>query len=155
MADLFEFISPTDQPALIGLSTPEWMARSRSALVELNYKVHVSANQEDFIDRFNRVHYQVVMIEELFACTSYQENRAICELQRMSMAQRRHAAIILLGNSFESLNAMQAFQQSVHTVVGGAEIGSIKPIIQKTVAENDLFLQGLRDTLMQITTWGK
>ena len=155
MADVFEFISPTDQPALIGLSTPEWVARSRAALIELNYKVHVAANQEDFIDRFNRVHYQVVLIEELFACASYQENRAVYELQRMPMSQRRHAAVLLLGDSFQSLNPMQAFQQSVHVVVNGAEIGSIKPIIQKTVAENDLFLQGLRDTLMQITTWGK
>jgi hypothetical protein len=155
MADAFEFISPTDQPALLGLSTPEWMARARAALTDLNYKVHVAANHEDFIERFNRVHYQVVLIEELFACSTYAENRSVYELQRMSMVQRRHSAIILLGDSFQSLNAMQAFQQSVQVVVNGAEIGSIKPIIQKTVADNDLFLQGLRDTLLQITTWGK
>ena len=155
MPDDFEFISPTDQPALLGLSSPDFVARTRAALTELGYKVHTAANHEDFLARFHRVHYQVVVIEELFAASEPLENRSLIELKRLSMAQRRHAVVILLGSYLQTLNSLQAFQQSAHAVVNRTELGSLKLIIQKAVAENDLFLQIFRDTLLQISAWGK
>ena len=155
MPDDFEFISPTDQPALLGLSSPDFVAHTRAALNELGYKVHVAANHEDFLARFHRVHYQVVVLEELFAASDPLENRSLIELKRLPMAQRRHAVIILLGSYLQTLNSLQAFQQSVHAVVNRTELPSLKLIIQKAVAENDLFLQIFRDTLLQISAWGK
>jgi len=61
------------------------------------------------------------------------------------MAQRRHAVFFLLGAAFETLNTLQAFSQSVHCVVNYTEIPVIGQLIQKTVAENNLFLNTFRD----------
>ena len=44
------------------------------------------------------------------------ENPTLQALQNMPMPQRRHAIILLLGGSVETLNAMQAFQHSVQVV---------------------------------------
>ena len=63
----FEFISPDDKPALLGLSTPEWLAKTRVALTELDYKCHMAANQDDFLTRFTRTRYHIVLLEEAFA----------------------------------------------------------------------------------------
>ena len=61
----FEFVSPDDKPALLGLTTPEWQAPARSVLGELDYKPQVAANHDDFFNRFNRTRCQLVLIEEL------------------------------------------------------------------------------------------
>ena len=68
----------------------------------------------------------------------------------MPMGLRRHAVIILIGNSFQSLHAMQAFRQSVHAVVNPADLHGLKQIIQQVVADTDLFLIMYRDSQTRI-----
>jgi hypothetical protein len=155
MADEFEFISPTDQPALLGITQPQWLETVRSTLVDLGYKVHATSTHEDFLLRFHRTHYQVIILEETFAGNPLLENFALQTLQRLPMNQRRHAVCLVLGDSFETLDALQSFQQSVHAVVNPKDLDKIRSIIQQVVGDNDLFLQVFRDALLQISAWGK
>jgi len=146
----FEFIGPTDKPAMVLLSTPDWLEAAKAALAELGYKVHAPASHDEFSQRFGQVQYQVVITELLFAASSSDENASLSSLQHMPMAMRRHAVVILIGHEFQSLSAMQAFQQSVHAVVNPRQLASLAQIIQQAVAENDLRLAVLRDTQLRI-----
>ena len=74
MSNKFDFISATDKPALLAFSTPEWLEAAKAALTELGYKVHTAATHTDFLIRFSQVHYQVVILEELFAANDLSEN---------------------------------------------------------------------------------
>src|SRR5215469_15681532 len=145
MAGSFDFISTEDKPALIAFSTPEWLETAKGALTELGYKVHTAATHSDFLIRFSQVHYQVVIVEELFAANSLAENLTLHALQAMPMAQRRHATVILLGDSFQTFTPMQAFQQSVHAVINSSELFLLKQLIEKTIADNELFLHTYRE----------
>jgi hypothetical protein len=150
-----EFIGPNDKPALLALSTAEWLDAGRNVLAEIGYKVHAASNHDDFLVRFGRIQYQVVLIEELFASNSPEENLTLKFIQEMPMAQRRHTVFILLGSSFGTLSALQAFQQSVHAVVNREELGLLGPnilgpIVQRVVAGNDLFLNVYRDTQLRM-----
>ncbi|MGC8742539.1 MAG: hypothetical protein ACP5T0_01490 [Verrucomicrobiia bacterium] len=145
-----ELLSPSDKPALLGLNTLEWQAFVTAALKELGYKVHSASNHEDFKNRFIQYHYQVVVIEELFAATNLDDNISLKYLQILPMNMRRHSVIILVGNNFQTLDPLQAFANSVHCVVNGADIQVISKIIQKVVADNDLFLDVFRDTQLRI-----
>ena len=146
MADRFEFISATDKPALIAFSSPEWLEAARSALTELGYKVHTAATHGDFLVRFSQVRYQVVVVEELFAANSLSENLTLKALQNMPMSQRRHATVILFGDSFQTFTPLQAFQQSVHAVINSSELFLLKQLIEKAIADNTLFLHSFRET---------
>jgi hypothetical protein len=145
MATTFDFVSTTDKPALLAFSTPEWLETARGALQELGYKVHTAATHGDFLVRFSQAHYQVVILEELFAANHISENVTLQVLQNMPMAQRRHATILLLGDSFQTFTPMQAFQQSVHAVINTSELFLLKQLIEKAVADNNLFLTSLRE----------
>jgi hypothetical protein len=145
MSSTFDFVSTSDKPALLAFSTPDWLEAARSALNELGYKVHTAATHGDFLIRFSQVHYQVVILEELFAANSLAENLTLHGLQNMSMAQRRHATVILLGDSFQTFTPMQAFQQSVHAVINSSELFLLKQLIEKAVADNTLFLSAFRE----------
>src|SRR5215510_3349525 len=145
MPTQFEFISATDKPALLAFSTPEWLEASKTALGELGYKVHTAATHGDFLIRFSQIRYHVVIIEELFAANSIAENLTLQALQHMPMGQRRHATVVLLGDSFQTFTPMQAFQQSVHAVINSSELFLIKQLIEKAVADNTLFLHAYRE----------
>ena len=150
-----EFIGPNDKPALLALSTPEWLDAAKNVLTEIGYKVHAASNHHDFVVRFGRIQYQVVLLEELFACNVPEENLTLQSVQQMPMSQRRHAVFVLLGSSLSTLSAMQAFQQSVHAVVNREELALLGPnilgpIVQRVVADNDLFLNVYRDSQIRM-----
>jgi len=145
MSSKFDFVSTTDKPALLAFSTPEWLEAARTALSELGYKVHTAATHGDFLIRFSQIRYQLVIIEELFAANSIGENLTLQALQHMPMGQRRHATVLLLGDSFQTFTPMQAFQQSVHAVINSSELFLIKQLIEKAVADNNLFLNAYRE----------
>lgn len=145
-----DFIGPDDKPALLALSTPEYLAPALAAVNEMNFKVHTVQTAEEFASKFAQFQYQVVIIEECFNCALPEQNAALLDLQKMPMNRRRHATIMLVGTGFQTFNAMQAFQQSVQAVVNPAELSGLTSLIQKVTLDNDAFLHMYRDTQTRI-----
>ena len=154
MTDKFDFVSTTDRPAMLAFSTPEWLEAAKTALQELGYKVHTAATHSDFLIRFSQVHYQVVIVEELFAANTVDENVTLKTLRNMTASQRRHATIILFGDSFQTFTPMQAFRESVHAVINSSELFLLKQLIEKVVADNALFLQSFGEVESRIYASG-
>jgi hypothetical protein len=150
MSNKFDFVSATDKPALLAFSTPDWLEAAKTALAELGYKIHTAATHSDFLIRFSQVHYEVVILEELFAANDLSENLTLRALQNMPMGQRRHATVILFGNSFQTFTPLQAFQQSVDAVINSSELFLLKQLIEKAVADNTLFLHSFREAQAQV-----
>ena len=146
----FEFLTPSDKPALLGLTTPLFAEPARMALLGLGYKVHTALNHGDFIARFTRIQYQVIFLEELFDAGVPAENLTLQNMQVMPMNQRRHAAILLFGDSFQTLNAMEAFRHSVHAVINRSDIEKLPQIVQQVVSDNDIFLNVYREASLRI-----
>jgi DNA-binding NtrC family response regulator len=140
-----EIIGPQDQPALLAISNPEALEGAQRTLLEMGYKVHTAENHEQFQTRYNRVTYQVVIIEESFAGGNLLENPTLQWVQNLTMSRRRDATFFLLGESMETLNALQAFALSVHCVINYNEFPMLAELIHKTVAENELFLTTYRE----------
>ena len=146
MSEKFEFIGANDRPALLAFSTPEWLDGVRAAAQKLGYLVHTAATHSDFLIRFSQVRYQLVVLEECFAANTIEENVTLQELQAMPMTQRRHATVILLGNSFQTFTPMQAFQQSVHAVINSSELFLLEQLLEKAVGDNTRFLHSYRES---------
>ena len=92
----------------------------------------------------------MVIVEELFAANSVEENLTLKALQTMPMSQRRQATIILFGDSYQTFTPMQAFHQSVHAVINSSELFLLKQLIEKAVADNTLFLHNFRETQVRV-----
>jgi hypothetical protein len=154
MTGTFDFVSSEDKPALIAFSTPEWLDMAKQALNELGYKVHTAATHSDFLIRFSQARYQVVIVEELFGANTPDENLTLKALQEMPVSQRRHATILLIGNSFQTFAPMEAFKQSVHAVINSSELFLLKQLVEKAAAENELFLHSFREIQNRVFTSG-
>ena len=111
MPDIFEthFITAADKPALVAVSNPAWLETAKKVLKELGYKVHAAATHQEFTTRFSQARYQVVILDELFDAGKPEENLTLKSLQMMPVNQRRHATIILFGNSFKTFDADAGF----------------------------------------------
>lgn len=145
MAAAFEFLNPNDKPALVAVPSNETAENISGVLDELAYKVHRIDDAEQFVTQFAQVPYQVVVVDELFACARPEDNTTLTTIQNLPMTERRHAVFFLIGDRFKTLDPLQAFQQSVHAVINPAELSSLGQIILKVVADNNLFLNLYRD----------
>ena len=154
MNGTFDFVGSEDKPALIAFSTPEWLDTCKTALNELGYKVHTAATHSDFLLRFSQARYQVVIVEELFGANTPDENLTLKALQNMPVNQRRHATVLLIGNSFQTFTPVEAFKNSVHAVINSSEMFLLKQLVKKAVADNQLFLQSFREVQTRITNSG-
>src|ERR1039458_8441465 len=123
MPTKFDFISATDKPALLAFSTPEWLEAAKSALVELGYKVHTAATHTDFLIRFSQAHYQVVILEELFAANDLSENLTLQALQSMPMSQRPR-----------DCHSLRQFVSNLHTIAGFSAERSCRHQCLRTVS---------------------
>jgi len=148
--DEYDIIGPGDQAALLAISTPEVAGAVETALTGMGYKVHAVENHEQFEIRYHQFNYQVVVIEETFGGGSLLENRTLGMVQNLLMSQRRHATIFLVGPGMETLNTMQAFTQSVHCVINYSEVPMLSELVQKTVAENEMFLSTFREVQRRV-----
>lgn len=141
----FDFVSKTDKPALIAFTTPDWLESAKNALIELGYKVHTAATHTDFLIRFSSTQYQVVLVEELFNANTIDENLTLKALENMPSSQRRHATILLVGESFQTFVPMEAFKHSVHAVINSSELFLLNQLVEKAVSDNENFLRSFRE----------
>lgn len=146
----FDFLTANDRPALIALSTPELQETAKTALDQLGFKVHTAVNHGEFLHKFGQVPYQVVILEENFSASTPEENESLIALRRMPMTVRRNAVVILFGFNMATFNPMQAFQQGVHAVVNPSEMFLLVQLIQKAIADNDMFLHTMREVQRRV-----
>lgn len=150
MAIEIEFTSPNEKPALIGITTPALLVAVRPQVREAAYKGHEVQDASDFLTRYSLTQYPLVVIEELFSSPTAEENYALRTLQRLPMMQRRHSVVILIGETFDTMSSLQAFQQSVHAVVHPKDLDSLSSVIRETVSEANSLLSAYRETQTRI-----
>src|SRR5687767_1044057 len=93
----------------------------RNSLQELNLSFAVE-NSERAIELIRSRRFDIIFIEENLGGGSLKANAVHDYVSRLSMAERRSSMIVLVGSSFQTLNAMQAFAHSVHLVIRDTEL---------------------------------
>lgn len=119
----------------------------RTTLKELGFKVHIADSAEPAIEQMRYTHYDCIVVQENFAGSSLRSNAVMNYLSPLPMSQRRDSFICLLGTSFKTLDAMQAFAQSVHLVVNPSDLPNLTAILKKGLAEFDATYKIYRNTL--------
>lgn len=150
MANEFDFITTSDRPALLGVSTNTVQDPMQGALTQLGYKVHTTQNHGEFLHRYNQIPYQVVVIEDCFAGCTLETNESLQAMQQLMMPLRRHSVVVLVGAAFATFNPLQAFQYGVHVVLNPNEMFLGQQLLEKAIADNDLFLHTFRDGVRRL-----
>lgn len=141
-----DFFELGDKTSLI-CADPAITEIVRMTLRELGFKYHTGETSELAIERMRYNTYDCIIIQENFAGSSLRSNPVLNYLAPLPMPQRRYSYVCLIGPSFKTLDAMQAFGQSVHLVLNPADLPNLGPILKKGLAEFELLYRAFRDTL--------
>jgi hypothetical protein len=71
-------------------------------------------------------------------------------LASVPMAQRRYSFVCLIGNSFKTLDAMEAFANSVQLVLNPADLPNLGAILKKSLAEFEILYRPYRDAVSAV-----
>ena len=141
-----DFFELGDKTSLI-CADPSTTETVRATLRELGYKSHIAETGEVGIERLRYTPYDVLILHENFAGSSLRSNALLNYLQPLPMNQRRYTFVCLVGPSFKTLDAMQAFAQSAHVVVNPADLPNLSAILKKSLAEFDLLYKVYKDVV--------
>ena len=145
-----EILAPGDRPALIAITTPDARQYAEGVLDQMGYKVHCAESHDEFLERYGRVQYELVLMEDRFGSVAPEKNRALTTFQAMPMPVRRHSTALLLSGELETLNSLQAFQKSVHAILNHIDLDKLMLVIQQVVNDNLTFLNVYRDVQARI-----
>lgn len=141
-----EFFETGAKTALICDDSPSAEA-VKTILSDLGYRFHIAENGERAIERMTYTQYNVVVVHENFAGSTLASNPVLGYLMPLPMGLRRYTFVCLIGPSFKTLDAMQAFAQSVHVVVNPRDASNLKAILAKNLAEFELFYRVYKESL--------
>jgi CheY-like chemotaxis protein len=141
-----DFFELGDKTSLI-CADPAMSEVVRGVLKELGFKCHTAETGEMAIERVRYTTYDVILIQENFAGSSLRSNAVLNYLQPLPMNQRRYSFVCLIGSSFKTLDAMQAFAQSVHVVVNPVDLPNLTPIMKKSLSEFELLYKVYKDVV--------
>ena len=110
----------------------------RRTLKELGFKSHFADTDDDALDRIRYTQYYCIIVHENFAGSTLRTNAVMQYLAPLPMALRRGSFVCLIGDSFNTLDAMQAFAQSVHMVVNPLDLPNLTAILKKGLAEFEM-----------------
>lgn len=110
----------------------------RNSLKDLGFKIHFADSEDGALDRIRYTQYNCIVVHENFAGCILQTNAVIQYLAPLPMNLRRGSFICLIGDSFNTLDAMQAFAQSVNVVVNPSDLPNLTAILKKGLAEFEM-----------------
>ena len=91
--------------------------------------------------------YDCIILHENFAGSSLRSNAVLNYLAPLPMSQRRYSFVCLVGPSFKTLDALQAFAQSVQLTLNPMDLPNLGPILKKSLAEFEQLYRAYKDTL--------
>lgn len=139
-----DFFEVGDKTSLI-CADPNTTEVAKATLRELGFKFHTAETPELAIERIRYTNYDCIIVHENFAGSSLRSNAVLNFLNPLPMAQRRYWFICLIGPTFKTLDAMQAFGASVHLVMNPADLPNLTAILKKGLAEFETLYRGYRD----------
>ena len=118
-----------------------------TALTELEYKLQRAKSPEHAVHKLRFNQYHVVVFHEKFGGTTL-ENSPLYEFIRdMPMDTRRKTFIALVGESFKTLDNMEALAYSVNLVINQKDFDQLETVLKKSIGENETFYKVYRETM--------
>ena len=121
----------------------------KSTVEELGFKTNTAETSDRGIERMKYASYDLIIVTENFAGSTRESNGVLRFIAPLPMAQRRDWYVVLIGDSFRTLDAMQAYTESVHMVVNPQDVGNLGAILRKGLADFAVFYRVYKTVLAE------
>jgi len=118
-----------------------------TALTELEYKLQRAKSPEHAVHKLRFNQYHVVVFHEKFGGTTLETSPLYEFIRDMPMDTRRKTFIALVGESFKTLDNMEALAYSVNLVINQKDLDQLETILKKSIGDNESFYKVYRETM--------
>ena len=116
----------------------------KNTVQELGFKCQAADTSDRAIERMRYTPYDLIIVAENFAGSILQTNGVIQHLAHLPMDQRRNCYVVAVGDSFRTLDAMQAYAHSIHLVINPTDISKLGAILKKGLVSFELLYRVYR-----------
>jgi len=139
-----DFFEVGDRTCLICVE-PDIADAVRATIRDLGFKFHSVDTSDHAIERTRYNAYDIIVLQEDFAGSSLKTNQLLHYFSPLPMPQRRYSMLVLIGTEFKTLDAMQAFGQSVQLVMNIGDLPNFTAILKKSWSEFESLYKVYKD----------
>ncbi|MDY0188601.1 MAG: hypothetical protein RBR16_11825 [Syntrophus sp. (in: bacteria)] len=143
---LFDFLVEQGETALVCESDPGATEKISAALKRLDYAVNAAESAEDALQKMRFHIFDVLILHDDFDGQKGVEH-LLKALELLDMSIRRRMFVVLVGDSFRTMDNMAAFHRSVNLVVHTGDLNELAAIVKHGVQENKVFYHTFMETL--------
>ena len=143
----FDFVEEEGKTALICMKDPARREQLRRVTELMEYHPTVAKGATDALKKMQYHPYDMVIIEDLFDTDNAASNAVLAHLSRLEMGVRRNSFVALITANGKTMDPMTAFHRSVNIVVNEAHLKDVGRILERGVAESQIFYQPLREAI--------
>jgi hypothetical protein len=117
------------------------------ALEERGFKIQFAKSPEHAIHKMRFTQFHFVALNENYGGVALENNPVYRLLAEMQMATRRNIFFAVLGETFKTLNNMEAFSYSVNLVVNEKDKDKLPQVLKKSITEHETFYKVFKESL--------
>ena len=130
-----------DDPQLLTLMSPH--------IEEMGYKIIHSSDVKDAVRKIRLHQFDLILLQEGFG-GDISENMVMKYLNRLAMAIRRKSFVVLLSNTFKTMDQMRAYALSVNLILNVHDLSKTKEVLSNAIKRQEAFYKPFFDVMKEI-----
>lgn len=135
--------------ALVAVNETDQFEGLKEAIEDLGYKYVSAENTSQAISKMRFHTFEMVVLSDRFDGIELTQSPVLQYLNHLSMSIRRRIFIVLIGNSFNTMDHMTAFTMSANLVVNKKDLNKLTGILKNSISDNERFYKVFTDTLLE------
>jgi len=146
----FDFKEEGVETALVCEHDPGVKQRIRAVLELTDYHVREAESAREALNYMRFYVFDLVVLNEKFDEADPGSNHVLKYLRDLPMQIRRNIFVVLLGDSFRTMDNMMAFNKSVNLVVNLKNIDYIENILSRYLAKREELYRVFKESLKEV-----
>jgi len=145
-----EFYEEGLKLALVAENDPDQQEKLKEAIEDIGFKSIAAENTGQAISKMRFHTFGLVVLSDQFDGIDLEQSPILQYLNHLSMSIRRKMFVVLVGDSFNTMDHMTAFTMSVNLVVNRKDLDKFTGILKNGIADNEKFYKVFMDTLSEL-----
>jgi len=135
--------------ALVMVPDNARLEKIKEALGELNYNTIRAENTLEAVSKMRFQNFDLVILSDHFDNTLLQQSHILQYLNHLSMSIRRKMFVLLMGDTFRTMDHMSAFAMSANLVANWKDLVRLSSILGRALLDNEKFYKVFMDVLRE------
>jgi predicted Zn finger-like uncharacterized protein len=135
--------------ALVMVGNTHPLQKIKEVLDDLGYHTIRAENTQKALSRIRFQNFDLVILSDLFDNTRLQQSPVLQYLNHLSMSVRRRMFVLLISDTFRTMDPMSAFAMSANMVANWKDLGRLSNLLGRAVLDDANFYKVFMDTLKE------